>query len=129
MADLLIKGMEMPQSCKKCEWLMDCESSEGWEVVCVLQGSYGYRRDLPKDRRDESCPLVEVPAHGRLIDGSELLATITECAYTIGLQYDGVVYGMTLEDIARIVLDAPTVLEASDSNALNALDALEVENG
>lgn len=38
---------------------------------------------------------------------------------------DEVVFGMRLDDIVRIVLNAPTVIEASDSNALNALDKEE----
>lgn len=119
MADLLIKGMEMPKSCKECELMMDCDSCEGWEVVCVLQGCLGYLRDLPEDKRLEDCPLVEVPAHGRLVDAD--------------LLYDKWMWGSTdrtakTKCIELIDLSlAPTVIEASDSNALNALDALEVE--
>ncbi len=66
MADLLIKGMEMPKSCKECELMMDCDSCEGWEVVCVLQGCIGYLRDLPEDKRLEDCPLVEVEETKRI---------------------------------------------------------------
>lgn len=123
MADLLIKGMEMPKSCKECELMMDCDSCEGWEVVCVLQGSFGYLRDLPKDRRDESCPLVEVPAHGELVDRDKLLALMSDEIIRRGgdEQSIGIAWAQSAVEFAT------TVLEASDSNALNALDALEVE--
>lgn len=66
MADLLIKGMEMPKNCKECELMMDCDSCEGWEVVCVLKGCIGYLCDLPEDRRLEDCPLVEVEETKRI---------------------------------------------------------------
>lgn len=54
MADLLIKGMEMPTECLECP-LKDCDNA--WD--------FGYTRP-------EDCPLVEVKPHGRLIDADAL---------------------------------------------------------
>ena len=130
MADLLIKGMETPKDCPQCPL-------SHWNKLDRLTGCDLVWRHVPESETDywqintrpDWCPLVEIPPHGRLIDSSELLATITECAYTIGLQFDEVVFGMRLDDIVRMVLNAPTVIEASDSNALNALDAMEADDG
>ena len=61
---ILIKGMEMPTSCYKCE-LMTANYG------CVIVGAVGgesYRK------RALDCPLVEIPTpHGRLIDADALI--------------------------------------------------------
>ena len=46
MADILIRGMEMPKDCGKC--------FVGDRTICA-----------------DACPLVELPPHGRLIDADE----------------------------------------------------------
>ena len=60
---VLIKGMEIPKSCDKCE-LMTANYG------CAFVGSVGgesYRK------RAWDCPLVEVPTtHGRLIDAEAI---------------------------------------------------------
>lgn len=63
---VLIKGMEMPESCAKCELF--------GEYGCPLIGAVGYA--LTEGRRNEDCPLIEVPPHGRLVDADAL---IVEC--------------------------------------------------
>lgn len=54
---ILIKGMEMPTSCRACMFSRTDSRNVDW---CVLT-----EKDLPCD-----CPLVPVPPHGDLIDKS-----------------------------------------------------------
>jgi len=71
MADLLIKGMEMPDGCG----------------VCALCNPFHdmpycrhYLRSVPPMGRPEWCPLVELPTHGRLVDWDEVEKCIEETA-------------------------------------------------
>ena len=60
---VLIKGMEMPKSCDKCELMT---ANYGCAFVGAVGGE-SYRK------RAWDCPLVEVPTpHGRLIDAEAI---------------------------------------------------------
>lgn len=79
---VLIKGMEMPASCRECRLKMNCDDCEGWECVCVpLHQQIGYLDDLLADKRRDDCPLVPVPPHGRLIDADALRAKMYHEAF------------------------------------------------
>lgn len=57
---VLIKGMEMPTSCRAYWLMMNCDSCEGLECVCVpLHQEIGCFEDLLTDKRREDCPLEE----------------------------------------------------------------------
>ena len=59
---ILIKGMEMPQNCRTCPMLFDGHSYR-W---CNITGeSLGIEE--ADNGRNEYCPLIELPPHGRLI--------------------------------------------------------------
>ena len=60
-----IKGMVMPTSCWDC-YFQDCGN-------CVLNNHKVVDKCIIEDRRDEDCPLVEIPPHGRLIDADALI--------------------------------------------------------
>ena len=60
MADILIRGMEMPTHCD------DCTFYDG--IFCARTGYYIH---YPEEKLEE-CPLIEVPDHGRLIDADAL---------------------------------------------------------
>lgn len=67
---LIIKCMEMPQSCDTCPILKYNSSIH----YCPLARTTMWGEDLAKGERSEGCPLVEVPApHGDLIDRDYLL--------------------------------------------------------
>ena len=56
-----IKGMEMPTSCYDCNCFI--RDSDGSDYCCLLM------IDIENNnKRDDDCPLVPVPQHGRLID-------------------------------------------------------------
>lgn len=60
MADILIRGMEMPKDCGHCRFAVD-----GW---CYAYGGDNTSA-LANDGKTNFCPLVPLPAeHGRLID-------------------------------------------------------------
>ena len=69
MADVLIRGLEMPKSCDECRLF-----NESW---CMALGVENWRKSYnkpPEGGRLPDCPLVPLPeGHGRLIDGDALM--------------------------------------------------------
>ena len=67
MADILIR-MEMPKHCFNCSTKIEPDNRR-----CNIDG-HVFKETLTKltCRRDENCPLHELPEHGDLIDRSEL---------------------------------------------------------
>jgi hypothetical protein len=62
-----------------------------------------------EDRRDEDCPLVYVPEHGRLIDADALDKQIYN---DIPLKVFGNIARMA--EMRNIVFNAPTIIPASE---------------
>lgn len=66
MADILIRGMEMPKTCG------DCPLS-AFRMDCKLTGR-DISRDWMKRKIPDWCPLVPLPeGHGRIVDAAEIL--------------------------------------------------------
>ena len=68
MADILIRGMEMPTGCASCDF-----------AIYHADSAYHYCFWLKKvfikpDARLKDCPLNELPPHGDLIDRDALMA-------------------------------------------------------
>ena len=63
---VLIKGMEMPKSCWDC---FACH--DGW---CIINQKIEGHRTVT-----HSCPLVEIPPHGRLIDADDMASITIDC--------------------------------------------------
>ena len=81
---ILIKGIKPPKSCYTCSWYNKVECP-------VNDGRYYYRA-----QRHPSCPLIELPPHGRLIDADAIQ------------DYNVETFGQRL----LIIDTAPTVIEA-----------------
>lgn len=63
---VLIKGMEMPNTCYECNFCQHyVEPNQGYYCVALFADLH---RTGINNERNENCPLVEVPKHGRLID-------------------------------------------------------------
>lgn len=61
---ILIKGIEMPDSCKYCRFYSPLVG-----FMCIAANKkYGDDFNQFCKKRPDWCPLVEVPPHGRLID-------------------------------------------------------------
>ena len=73
---ILIKGMGMPRHCEDCPFL----EISGDYPYCVATGTQKGYTFIPKLRteRMDSCPLVEIPPHGRLIDADDFSRRLWE---------------------------------------------------
>ena len=109
MADILIKGMEMPIEGADC----DIQSPFSESPYCRR-----LLRVIPLGGRLENCPFVEVPTHGRLIDADELKElfreTITGIATRTDMKgaYEHMIRASAM--VIDLIDDAPTVIEASE---------------
>ena len=93
---VLIKGIEMPNSCWVCQFGHDC----GETVYCTLTDKSQFA-DMKND-----CPLVEVPTpHGRLIDADVLKKKVYEMDW--GTKY----YPDKFMDE---IVHAPAIIEAEE---------------
>lgn len=96
---IMIKGMEMPDSCYGCRMRTDSDFCSAMpKEFC------GYTDDI---KRPGWCPLIELPSHGKLIDADRLLTDRMKSKY----------YHLPNGDTAIPIIDiehAPTVLEAED---------------
>lgn len=107
---VIIKGMDMPESCRDCK-LVDSEY-----CTCVPMGFYNddyYVGNYDKERAP-FCPLVEVPTpHGKLIDADAMLKAACEwqgCRPKPG-EEPGEVWPESLEEP---FWNASTVIEAEE---------------
>ena len=95
MADILIRGMEMPKTCG------DCPLS-ALRMDCKLTGR-DISHDWMKRKIPDWCPLVPLPeGHGRLVDADALVA---DTSFFDGGDWH---YGYS----AKQIQNAPTILEA-----------------
>ena len=98
---VIVKNMEMPKNCRTCPMLFDGHNYR-W---CNITGeSLGIEET--DNGRDEYCPLIELPPHGRLIAEK----TITEIRYHDADGYH-IVNG---EQLCELEIDAETVIEAEE---------------
>ena len=100
MADILIKGMEMPTKCG------DCRLFTPWH--CCLTGRFVSVMD---DNRQPDCSLVEVKPHGDLVDREILKGAMYEILRFSTEEQN--------EMFQELIENAPTVLEASNVNCKN----------
>jgi len=107
MAEILIKGMEMPKECYSCRLVK--LNKDGF-LDCLLLD-----KACSMSSRHPDCPLIKVPLHGRLIDAEKLEAIIRNtycenCQRTKPIMCNKACeYGEILDDID----DVETVIEAS----------------
>ena len=113
MADILIKGMDMPKNCSKCRF---------W-CICNLLNEYKDYESILRDERigkngtrHEGCPLVEVKPHGRLIDADKLKQVMDDATEN---DKDKPFYKMMYSYVIQVLAESPTALEASNVNCKN----------
>lgn len=106
---VIIRGMKMPESCSVCRMLegdtMDglCHAADMWFDDERFTW-YQYAEGDIDDSKPANCPLIELPPHGRLIDGdvAEVITYTTES----GDFADGILYA------ADWIANQPTIIEA-----------------
>lgn len=94
---LIIKGMDMPQSCWRCPL---CLTVDPDTYRCMPTGQDFESTFDAIDHIVLSCPLAEIPPHGRLIDADELLEHVGRDKID------------SRELIANMIDHAPTIIEA-----------------
>ena len=110
---VLIKGMEMPKSCYDCPMMFERKSE-------ILNTTY---HDCPllnianfvdgyTSSRHPNCPIIELPPHGKLIDGDALERRFELLAGDDWNKSVGA--SRVIMDCAYIVGDAPTIIGAED---------------
>ena len=105
-------NMEMPINCEKCiysAWsnfyqIYTCNAIRKNEPV-IFDEKQVMSTSIVRSRRADSCPLVPVPPHGRLIDADALKKTSYPFPCAIGVEY-----AVTL----RSIDDAPTIIPAEE---------------
>ena len=104
---VLIKGMEMPDSCIDCRFGKETNYAGDFEEKCLVNDKYGYV-SIRKPRL-ETCPLVEVKEpHGDLTDKDKLMQEFMDSDLD-HLQRDD------WKEVIQIVSDADVVIEAEGS--------------
>ena len=92
---IYIPGMKMPKNCIDCAF--------GWNGWCHRINSRAF---VEVDMRRHDCPLIEIPPHGRLIDG--------DTAYERFLDLMDQQGAINPCQLGTILVDAPTVIEAEE---------------
>ena len=91
---VIVKGMEMPTTCNDCG-LRD--SFDCWITDSYIEARFS--------KRNDDCPLIELPPHGRLID----IKSVEEGKFvTVGNDYQRWWNGA----LESVIDNAPTVIEA-----------------
>lgn len=93
MADILIKGIQIPKNCNYCN------ADLAYAAHCIMVQRIVLPSEYDVNERHPSCPLRDVPPHGDLIDRDDLpLPAPIEDEY---------------KRVHEIVKNAPVILPAS----------------
>jgi len=69
MADILIRGMEKPGSCRECDF---CEVQDiNFEILYFCNRNDRFLDDEEACNIPNDCPIIELPEHGDLVDLDE----------------------------------------------------------
>ena len=111
---LLIKGVEMPDSCLNCRFRTTIlknvlsPTMRTSAYACLINGM---EINNWYEEKHKDCPLVEIPTpHGRLIDADKLIAFITN-----GLNRKENPMGFDAIEILTEIEYAPIIIEAEVS--------------
>ena len=108
---VLINGMELPKQCVSCKlWTMQIIGGKGYDICRVIdkviKQPYG---------RQDFCPLIPVPKHGKLIDQKELMKRF--CGHCDGYEEcsDKSMCRRAEECFdLKLIANTPTVIEAEE---------------
>ena len=97
MADILIRGMEMPETCGLCKLCLD--DSRICNGYCMF-----FHRRVNMMERDKNCPLVPLPeGHGRMGDLDALMPDFVKARWEFFSDGD---------TFLRLLKNAPTIVPA-----------------
>ena len=96
---ILIKGMKMPKNCGEC--ILDV---------------WGACNTEPKNKLTHSCPLVELPDHGDLVDRDEFIGRLQSWALLIATGHgDNDEWVKCIGEVCDHLYDAPVIIPAERS--------------
>lgn len=104
---VLVKGMEMPKRCEECPMCIAIGLKS--PPLCALTGSriLGFA-----NARLDSCPLIEVPPHGDLIDRSQISGLFDRDRHNRNI------YQLVWNDAINTVIQTmPTIIPAEEGEA------------
>ena len=108
---LLIKGVEMPDSCLNCRFRTTIlknvlsPTMRASAYACLISGM---EINNWYEEKHKDCPLVEVPApHGRLIDDFKLLRALIKAFPNQSMNF--------YDTLERVIDEVPTIIEAEES--------------
>lgn len=102
---IYIKGMKMPTGCAFCK----IKKRNGGKMVCPLcNEEWDIHDPMSADFRLESCPLVPVPPHGRLIDADALKASLAFAEKTADWAVPA------LRAVLMVIDEMPTIIPAEE---------------
>ena len=107
MSGVYIKGIEMPSGCDDCYFCGEmgiCSVLVATHINSGIVCEYRYN----EFERPPFCPLIHVPAHGRLIDADKLRTDIK-----FGKNRFGSSTFLDYYDVSTIK-NAPTIIEAEE---------------
>ena len=109
MADNLIRGMEMPQNCRNCEFGVLVDTTYMIEYKCYILKQTVF----DDSKRLKDCPLQELPEHGDLIDRDVLKHKF--CAHCDGYENDTGACVDGDQDCmdAKIIMTAPVIVPSN----------------
>ena len=113
MSDILIKGLEMPKACFES---VDVLRRYPCPLLCYCRQRASYRQPDHDDVKATDCPLVEVPAHGRLVEESKTRRAITRELMNMRKGINPKLADLfdAIQTRCELVLtEAPTILEAN----------------
>ena len=128
MSGIYIPGMEMPKNCHLC--LYSYLGRDYSRMFCGIDDHY--IADLQQwdkhyfwGHKDDSCPIIPVPDHGRLIDADKLMAEYerdeTSCdehgrEFSFSFK-SGNTYCTEWFPVQQKLMDAPTIIPADKDGA------------
>ena len=110
---ILIKGMEMPKSCKDCQLheLAIINATPVYFCKCLPN-----IKVMPIEEKRTDCPLVELPPHGELIDRDALNNAFTCMRFDADgflLHYgDREDWYLKGAEVETLITNATTIIEA-----------------
>lgn len=100
---IYIKGMEMPKSCVDCKGAVTINDG----VLCTPM--FRIVKEILSGRQQD-CPLIEVPKHGRLIDADAVYKRLQKQA--MSAWGDGNLRYQIILDVMDAIRFAPTIIPA-----------------
>ena len=101
---IYLPNMEMPKGCAFCK----LKRRNGKKMVCpLLNEEWDIRDPMSAYFKLENCPLVPVPAHGRLIEAEPIMKYITDRLNSGEFGYDQI-------EVLTEIQYAPTIIPAEE---------------